>query len=57
MKELPFFFLLVFLTFSGFAQHPKKAMKAYETAESAFMSRDYKKAHQQALKAVIEDPN
>ena len=41
----------------AFAQHPKKAVKAYEAAESAFFSRDFKKAHQQALKAVIEDPN
>lgn len=45
------------LAFSVFAQHPKKAVKAYEAAESAFFSRDFKKAHQQALKAVIEDPN
>ena len=42
---------------ASFAQHPKKAVKAYEAAESAFMRRDYQKAHQQALKAVVEDPN
>ena len=40
-----------------FSQHPKKAEKAYEAAESAFMKRDYEKAYQQALKAVVEDPN
>lgn len=40
-----------------FAQHPKKAVKAYEAAEEAFMKRDYKKAQQQVLKAVTEDPN
>lgn len=57
MKKLTILFLLVFLAFSGFAQHPKKAEKAYEAAEKAFQARDYKKAHQQALKAVIEDPN
>ena len=42
---------------ASFAQHPKKAVRAYEAAESAFMRRDYQKAHQQALKAVVEDPN
>jgi len=41
----------------AFAQHPKKAMRAYQAAEEAFLNRDYQKAHQQALKAVIEDPN
>ena len=40
-----------------FAQHPKKAVKAYEAAETAFLKRDYQKAHQQALKAIVEDPN
>ena len=49
--------LLVFAYSTAFAQHPKKAMKAYEEAESAFMKRDYKKAQQQVLKAVVEDPN
>lgn len=48
---------LCLVAFSAFAQHPKKAMKAYEAAETAFLNRDYKKAHQQALKAVAEDPN
>ena len=53
-------FVVVFLlAFSvvGFAQHSKKAVKAYEAAEAAFQNRDYKKAHQQALKAIGEDPN
>ena len=40
-----------------FSQHPKKAVKAYEAAEAAFMNRDYKKAHAQLLKAIVEDPN
>jgi len=48
---------IVVLSSNAFAQHPKKAVKAYEAAEKAFMERDYQKAHQQALKAVIEDPN
>ena len=55
-KNLILFFLMV-LSFSGFSQHPKKAVKAYEAAEAAFQQRDYKKAHQLALKAVTEDPN
>ena len=42
---------------SAFAQHPKRAVKAYEDAEKAFLNRNYKKAHQKALKAVISDPN
>jgi outer membrane protein OmpA-like peptidoglycan-associated protein len=45
------------LASTAFAQHPKKAVKAYEAAEEAFLKRDYEKAHQQVLKAVIEDPN
>lgn len=49
--------LLLAMSCFGFAQPPKKAMKAYEAAETAFLSRDYKKAHQQALKAIGEDPN
>lgn len=51
--------LFVMLTLSSavFAQHPKKAVKAFEAAEEAFMKRDYNKAQQQVLKAVVEDPN
>ena len=55
------FCLILFALFSlvlvGFSQHPKKAMKAYEAAEEAFLMRDYQKAHQQLLKAVVADPN
>ena len=40
-----------------FAQHSKKAVKAFENAEAAFMKRDYTKAHAQLLKAIVEDPN
>lgn len=51
--------LVVLLSFVqvSFSQHPKKAVKAYETAEEAFLKRDYQKAHQQLLKAVVADPN
>lgn len=57
MKKLLLTIVLLAFTPLLEAQHPKKAVKAYESAESAFFSRDYRKAHQQALKAVIEDPN
>lgn len=52
-------FLLVILcltsTVMGFSQHPKKAVKAYESAQNAFLARDYEKAYQQVLKAVTLD--
>ena len=48
---------LIALASTAFAQHPKKAVKAYEAAEDSFMKRDYKKAYQQVLKAIVEDPN
>lgn len=57
MKRIAFFVLLLSCLSHALAQHPKKAVKAYEAAEEAFLERNYKKAHQQALKAVIEDPN
>ena len=57
MKRIAFILLLLALASSAFAQHPKKAVKAYEAAEEAFLKRDYKKAQQHVLKAVTEDPN
>ncbi len=57
MKHLVIILMFMALASTAFAQHPKKAIKAYETAEEAFLKRDYQKAHQQALKAVLEDPN
>ena len=48
------FSLLVVL---GFAQHPKKAVKAYEEAYKAFSVRDYGKALQQLQKALDKDPD
>lgn len=57
MKKVLCVFIGLVFALSGFAQHPKKAVKAYEAAEKAFQLHDYQKAHQQALKAVIEDPN
>lgn len=53
--------LLVLVFFSGIViaegQRPKKALRAYEAAESAFQRREYTTAHQQALKAILADPN
>ncbi len=57
MKRLVTILFFIALASTAFAQHPKKAVKAYETAEESFMKRDYKKAYQQVLKAIIEDPN
>ena len=57
MKRNLLIVLLLLLVSTAFPQHPKKAVKAYKAAEEAFLKRDYKKAQQQVLKAVIEDPN
>ena len=57
MKRIAIILLIITLSVTTFAQHPKKAVKAYKSAEEAFQKRDYKKAHQQLLKAVLEDPN
>ena len=57
MKQVALILLMIATVSSSFAQHSKKAVKAYESAESAFMKQDYKTAHQQALKAITTDPN
>lgn len=57
MKHLAAILFFIALASTAFAQHPKKAVKAYEAAEESFMKRDYKKAYQQVLKAIVEDPN
>ena len=57
MKRIAVILLLIALSVTAFAQHPKKAVKAYETAEKAFQKRDYQKAHRELLKAVLADPN
>lgn len=57
MKRLAVIVLLFVLASTAYAQHPKKAVKAYEAAEEAFLKRDYQKAHKLVLKAVVEDPN
>ena len=57
MKRLSLIVTILILACCGMAQHPKKAVKAYELAEKAFYDRNYKKAQQQVLKAIAEDPN
>ena len=57
MKRLLLLTCMALLVLMGYAQHPKKAVKAFEEAEVAFLKRDYKTAQQQVLKAVVEDPN
>lgn len=57
MKRIGVIFAFLLVSTALFAQPSKKAVKAYEAAEKAFQLRDYRKAHQQAMKAVLEDPN
>lgn len=57
MNRIVAIVILMFVSSMAFGQRHKKAQKAYEAAEAAFMKHDFKTAHQQALKAVIEDPN
>ena len=57
MRRIVTILLFFALASTAFAQHPKKAVKAYEAAEEAFMQRDYAKAYQHLLKAVVADPN
>ena len=57
MKRIAVILLIIALSVTAFAQHPKKAVKAYESAEKAFQKRDYQKAHRELLKAVLADPN
>lgn len=57
MKRMIFLMVLCMGLVPAFSQRPQKAVKAYENAESAFLNRDYKKAYQQVVKAIVEDPN
>lgn len=57
MRRLALFLFMLTCTGTLVAQRPKKAVKAYEAAEAAFMKHDYAKAHQHLLKAVVADPN
>ena len=57
MRRLLLIGLLVCLSGWCFPQHPKKAVKAYEAAKTAFAERDYPKALEQLRKALNKDPN
>ena len=55
MKRTLLTIVLSFIAFLGFSQHPKKAVKAFEAAQKAFMERDYGKARQQVQRATALD--
>ena len=55
MKKVLLVVACLFVAISGFSQHPKKAVKAFEAAQKAFMQRDYEKATQQARRATSVD--
>lgn len=57
MKRVLLVILLLSVAINGFPQHPKKAVKAFETAVKAFGERDYDQAYQQVRKAVEKDPD
>ncbi|MBR4146500.1 MAG: OmpA family protein [Bacteroidales bacterium] len=56
MKRFFLIGLLLCVSCLCFAQHPKKAAKAYEAARKAFVERDYEQAYRQVQKAVSADP-
>lgn len=56
MKKFLWIGLLLCISGLCLAQHPKKAVKAYEAAQKAFMERDYEKALNQLQKALEKDP-
>ena len=45
------------MVLSAFSQHPKKAVKAFEAAQKAYLERDYEQAYRQARKAVEKAPD
>lgn len=57
MKRLGLVIVLLALAVRGFSQHPRKAVKAYESAYKAFVVRDYEKALKQLKKALNKDSN
>lgn len=40
----------------AFSQHPRKALKAYDEAQKAFVQRDYNKTYKQLQKTLAVDP-
>lgn len=57
MKRLLLIGLLICLSGWCLAQHPKKAVKAFENACQAYSERDYEKALQQLRNALGKDPD
>ena len=57
MKRVLLVIVLSAIALTGFSQHPKKAVKAFEAAQKAFLKRDYEKAYQHVHKAVTLDAN
>ena len=57
MRRMLLIALLIAVSGLCLAQHPKKAVKAYESAQTAFAGRYYGKALLQVRKAVEKDPN
>ena len=47
--------VLTLIAGMGYAQHPKRALKAFDAAQKAFMERDYEQAYRQAKKATDLD--
>ena len=57
MKRLGLVIVLLSMAIMGFSQHPKKAVKAYDAAQKAFVERDYHGALKQLQKALEKDPD
>lgn len=55
MKRTLLLIVLSSIAILGFSQYPKKAVKAFEAAQKAFVERDYEKALMQVRKVVSLD--
>lgn len=56
MRRLLWVALLFLVVMPGFSQHSKKALKAYNEAQKAFVKRDYQKTFRQLQKTLAADP-
>ena len=56
MRRLLWVALLLLVVLPAFSQHPKKALKAYDEAQKAFIERDYHKTYKQLQKTLAADP-
>lgn len=57
MKKVLLLIVCLFIAFNGFSQHHKKAVKAFEAAQKAFVERDYDEAYRNVRKALEKDPD